>query len=246
MSYILDALKKSDAERKQGNVPNLQTIHIPVSAEPTAPLGLYGVISVLLLLLAFVAGWLLTDKEPAQIVQVAELAPKSVPTVSVPVAQIPERKAAAQVKPVVSEAATKPAPVIMPKKEPVKAVKPHVEVAAKATPKVMAAQQEAPADDNKNQPDAQANSAIPDLSDIPYLHEMPEYQQQSIPQMTFAGHVYSSNPGSRSVIINDVFMSEGDAVLPGINVIQITAGGVVFSLHDGYFRIDILQDWSFE
>jgi general secretion pathway protein B len=34
MSYILDALKKSDQERQRGTVPNLQTVQVPLPGEP--------------------------------------------------------------------------------------------------------------------------------------------------------------------------------------------------------------------
>ena len=58
MSYILDALKKSDHERKQGTVPGLQTVHIPVSIESSASRWPYFFIVFLLLSLAFVLGML--------------------------------------------------------------------------------------------------------------------------------------------------------------------------------------------
>ncbi|WP_019530138.1 general secretion pathway protein GspB [Dasania marina] len=59
MSYILDALKKSDQQRQQGAGPNLQTIHRPVLANTDSPL-LKLILTLLLLLLlalAAVAGW---------------------------------------------------------------------------------------------------------------------------------------------------------------------------------------------
>jgi len=37
MSYILDALKKSDLQRKQGEVPTLQTVHLPVRPQDKTP-----------------------------------------------------------------------------------------------------------------------------------------------------------------------------------------------------------------
>jgi len=83
------------------------------------------------------------------------------------------------------------------------------------------------------------------INEIPYLNELPDYQQSSVPEMEFAGHVYSTMPSNRSVIINNYAMSEGDTVVQGIKVIEITPSGVVFSLHDELFRMDILQDWSF-
>ena len=62
MSYILDALKKADAEREQGQVPGLHTPtgHTDLSDGPqlrTPPLWVVG-LSALLVLIALGAVWL--------------------------------------------------------------------------------------------------------------------------------------------------------------------------------------------
>ena len=236
MSYILDALKKSDSERKQGDVPNLQTVHIPINAKQQTPLALYGFISVLLLVLAFVIGLVISDKEPVTIIQVADIhkqsenitpilrqAPKDTVELNKPadthalkrLSQKMTEQAAARVKVARVEITQKP------DKEP--------RIAAQQMNRVV----------------AESGDVLPDISSIPYLHELPDYQQQSVPEMQFAGHVYSTRPQSRSIIINNSAMSEGDTVVQGINVVEITSSGVVFSLHDDYLRMDILQDWSF-
>jgi len=259
MSYILDALKKSDTERKQGDVPNLQTIHIPIAIEPQAPLALYGLISVLLLVLAFIVGWIVADKEqPTGIVQVVEPElPQVVQTQGSlnDVAQADKALSTQTSKPVIQKnkhnaaVAEGTARVVQRKKteidiEPAKIDSTKIEPARVEPARDESASAESAK--NNNSPTIQHATRRPDLSDIPYLQEMPDYQQQSVPQMTFAGHVYSSAPSNRSVIINDVFMSEGDTVLQGIDVVEITPSGVVFSLHEDFFRMDILQDWSFE
>ncbi len=238
MSYILDALKKSDQERKQGDVPNLQTIHIPIKTEPSAPLGLYGVIAFLLLVLAFVVGLVLANKEPQGIVVVPDIKQP------VEVKQAPV---------IIASSVDLETEVIKPKKLQLAAVKKTLEVVQQNTNLPVAEPEPARSGYNKaeaelhrSKPVTTSRVSVPDLSDIPYLHELADYQQQSVPQMIFAGHVYSSDPDSRSVIINDAFMSEGDSVIQGIKVIRITQSGVVFSLHDDYFRMDVLQDWSFE
>ena len=238
MSYILDALKKSDNERKQGDVPNLQTVHIPISVEPQTQWVLYGFISLLLLILAFVIGMMISDnsadssstqqEEQRQsrevgdvyVSEVKEKAPSAQKTQKV-TAQLTDESLNSGIKDNTGQQAKKiqlPTVVeVMPVTQPQKANIP-----------------------------IKSNRSIPDISKIPYLEELPEYQQQSIPQMTFAGHVYSTNPDNRSVIINDYFMSEGDTVVQGIDVVEITTSGVIFSFHDSFFRMDILLDWSFE
>ena len=70
--------------------------------------------------------------------------------------------------------------------------------------------------------------------------------QQAVPDMVFAGHVYSSQPAQRSVIINGASMNEGDRVIQALRVEQITRDGVIFNYQGQLFRVEILQDWSFD
>ena len=75
---------------------------------------------------------------------------------------------------------------------------------------------------------------------------MPALVQQAIPDMEFAGHVYSSNPEQRSVIINGRSMAEGETVVEGLRVEQITEKGVVFDYQNQLFQMPILQNWAFD
>jgi len=230
MSYILDALKKSDQERKRGDVPNLQTVHIPMSVEQHTPWMLYGFIAFLLLALSFVIGMVISDKEQPQSDQQAALSAMSgtdtltrhtdkngLQGIVEPMAQIPETA---------QKSAQIPAD------------------AAVVAPEVV--QHERKVVQLKAQTSESAAKVSRDLGEIPYLHELADYQQQSIPEMRFAGHVYSSSASNRSVIINNDAMSEGDIIVQGLSVEEITTNGVVFLYKDQLFKMDILQDWSFE
>ncbi len=216
MSYILDALKKSDQERKRGDVPGLQTVHIPLTVEQQSPRALYGFIVLLLIALAFVIGLLFREQSPRGITEqplsISEQYEESAQPWATPAA-VPAPARVEPEKTLVKAVVTEQS---LPKKQPVK----DGVVAVVADISV--------------------------LSDIPFLHELPDFKQQSVPELEFAGHVYSSSPYNRSVIINGVAMSEGDTIVEGIRLEQITSSGVVFSLHGEKFRIDILEDWSFE
>jgi len=59
MSYILDALKKSDQERKQGDVPNLQTVHVAAIPEQKKPWVMYTVNRFVLIVFVLLLGLLL-------------------------------------------------------------------------------------------------------------------------------------------------------------------------------------------
>lgn len=223
MSYILDALKKSDQERKRGDVPGLQTVHIPMTTEQATPWVLYGFVTFLLLALAFVIGMMVSEKTTqvnSALHDEAEGESRVIPSkVSEPVLNKP-------VQPVKTET----------KQDKTKAV--H-EVAQMVENRQVSPVIELPKA-------SEAPISVQQLSEVPYLYELEDYQQQSIPQMSFAGHVYSSTPASRSIIINNNALSEGDNIMPGLKVEMITSNGVVFRFQDMLFKMDILQDWSFE
>jgi len=248
MSYILDALKKSDQERKRGDIPNLQTVHIPVHAEQKTPRMLYGFIAVLLLALAFIIGLMISNNRspgPEQGIEVSGAE------------KVPDMKS--DMEPAISDT------VEAPKDQTIQYQTPQQDTAAENKPLnetehervlIDTVNRSQKTESNGGQSDNDQSAVvsdnfmpmekIADINNVPYLHELADYQQQSIPQMNFAGHVYSSTPSSRSVIINGYAMSEGDTIVQGLIVEQITSSGVVFRFHDALFRVDILQDWSFE
>ena len=215
MSYILDALKKSDQERKQGDVPNLQTVHVAVTPEQKSAWPMYALILFLLMSLAFVIGIVISEKREVGLVLDGKQARPPIEYVQ---NEANETKAVIEEK---KKASVEPEPVIV--KEKIAEIVP-VLAGVNRSPSIK-------------------DSAI---NEIAYLHELDDYQQQLIPEMSFAGHVYSSVVTSRSVIINDRSMSEGESLMEGMVVEQITSNGVVFRFNDMLFRVDVLQDWSFE
>lgn len=212
MSYILEALKKSDQERKRGDVPGLQTVHIPLAVESRSPRLLYAFIVALIFVLAFMLGLLFSREQVPPVVEAVE-PDEAIKAVS---SSPPPQPSVAAVEAEVASFITQPSvsPDVVPEPEP-------------ASAKVV-------------------HSQLHDETDIPYLNELPAHVQQSVPHMSFAGHVFSSTPSSRSVIINGASMSEGDTIIDGLVVEQITGAGVIFWRNGELFRVDILQGWSFD
>lgn len=232
MSYILDALKKSDLQRKQGDVPTLQTVHLPVQPQGNTPRVLYGVIALLLLLLMFVLGYLFSQ----QFFQSKnEVSPVALPATSdkfeEPAEQLDQQSTAGAASELSRAAAIQHQSSVS-----------EISVSDETAVQKSSAEKFSAVD----VPPSGSQLREPNLMDIPYLHELPDYQQQSIPVMEFAGHVYSSDASSRSVIINGQFMEQGDNLMPGLRIESITINGVVVAYKETLFRVDILQDWSFE
>ena len=66
--------------------------------------------------------------------------------------------------------------------------------------------------------------------------ELPAQIQREIPEITVQLHAYSSKPGERLAYINSKKLREGDSVMPGLTLEQITPDGMIFSYKGYRFR----------
>ena len=213
MSYILEALKKSDQTRKQGNIPDLQTIHVPLSVEVQQSRWPYIIIVILLMGLVFLLGWM----RPWQAASVAEPVVNNSQLLNdnIVADRVVEQQVDIKTQPDSNQKVDTQRPQLTEQIQILEAEKPVV----------------------------RADSS---MKSVPHLQELPALLQQAIPDMSFAGHVYSSNPAQRSVIINGSAMGEGDLIIGDLRIDEITSNGVVFDYQGQRFRIDILKDWSFD
>ncbi len=208
MSYILDALRRADAERERGEVPGLHTQQfgaLPDDDEaPRRPRLLIGTIVVLVLALAGVLAW--------NFLGGGEAAPKTV------VAQTPMP---VTLSPVLATAASQ-APIVAPAASPLpnSAVKETVATRAPGKPQV---RREAPAE----------SSAAPASDRIYTQAELPEAIRRSLPKIAFGGASYSGDKASRMVILNGQVFHEGDTVAPGLVLKQVKQKGAVLA-YKGY------------
>lgn len=198
MSYILDALKKAESERKLGTVPNVHAQPVPVASadgRPTLwrrPLMWIVPLALMILLAAF-----------------ASLRPWQ--TGSSPVQPLPEAAQAG------SESGTAPqtAPVVA---EPT----PKISLPADAAPshKSSPTKPAKPKSDRtlvkKPAESKPAPAAAPSENQVATLRELPENIQREIPALTVNGYIYSSIQSERSVLINKKLLHEGDEVVPGL------------------------------
>jgi len=68
------------------------------------------------------------------------------------------------------------------------------------------------------------------------LSELPASIRREIPSMSMALHGYASNPNDRLVMINDKMLRQGDSLMPGIRLEQITPDGVIISYKNYRFH----------
>ena len=87
---------------------------------------------------------------------------------------------------------------------------------------------------DKSMPDKSASIAgvAQEQKTIP-MGELPLQIMQEIPAMTVQLHAYSSVPSERLVYINSIRLREGESLMLGLRLEQITPDGMIFS-YKGY------------
>jgi len=227
MSYILDALKKSERERGRGSVPNVQTIHTAGlnyknEKKQIWPYILIGIVALNLAALLFfiISDDNKTTASVAQIENPKEQIEEQADTLAEPVnpSMLSE-----QMLPVTNEPAPKPESVKQPEvAAPSVAIASNKHASQNATPKTT----------EKN-----IDTAVD-------IHELPSNIQQLFPEITFQAHVYSSNPAQRSVVINNQFMEEGQYVIDGLLISEITPNGVIFGFMGYQISSGVVSNWD--
>ncbi|MGH8808661.1 MAG: general secretion pathway protein GspB [Noviherbaspirillum sp.] len=220
MSYILEALKKAEAERN-GSVPRTQHAPPPYSKagkrrtaarKPWLWIALAASACVLIGLLWFGA----TRTNPQR---AAPVPPPPATPLQVQAPQAAPR--AATLPPVAAAPEPKPAAPIAQQERPVP--KSKEDVVKKAPEKTHPPAVEAP----KPAPVAPAEAPIATL------RELPELIQREIPPLAIGGYIYSGNKADRSILINNRLLREGDEVVPGLLLEKMTPAGMVLN-YKGY------------
>lgn len=232
MSYILDALRKSETERRQGQVPDLgqqvQLIHRPrkrrgLSAAAWVALAL--LVNAVVIAVLF---WPEQDPTTARTgvdIETPVAAPARLDTT--PSGPDETTEALDQTSPEMPVLQTGEMEEADPQ------VVPTPEVSEKPTIIVPSA---SIGDDNPVLPEPETSGRVP------HLVELPLSFQKSIPDLTFNSHLYSSDPSSSRVMINDNYLRAGDQ-FSGLRIERITEDGVVLSKQGQSFRVGTVRDW---
>ncbi|MEO6352798.1 MAG: general secretion pathway protein GspB [Oxalobacteraceae bacterium] len=235
MSYILDALKKAEAQRTLGALPN---IHAPAVfdavASDRAPLWhrtafwiALALLVVILLALAWFRPWqsgAVLQQAPSAPATAAVVAPAQ--TITPVLSVVPPVPTVAQAVPM---RATPVAPT--PRAAPPKASKPKAAVSrAPAAPAQTRPAAVAATPAKKSAPAARVAATEPELQT---LRDLPPQIQRKIGPLVISGYIYSSNQAERSLLINNQLLREGDTVVPGLILEQMLRGSVVLN-YQGY------------
>jgi general secretion pathway protein B len=258
VSYILDALRKSEQERLRGAIPNLLTVHTAVEAYTQPRTFLYGSIAIILIGVGIAIGWLRPWQQerlsaPGQATALLpEPSPRPpypvLPEISLkPVPNKPVPNIMVATKPVHRSELAPPKPELSVRAEKSTPTPPHQTMAApvKAPTAPVRTTAPTPAQDNTvttaplKAPEPIQAEALPDRQKVLQLAELPTAIQQEIPPLSIPVHTYSADPKQRIVGINGRLMQEGDYLAPDLKLEQITPGGVIFSYKSYRFRYDL-------
>lgn len=226
MSYILDALRKSDQQRRLGLVPGLPPLPPTMLARPGPALLPYALLGLAALLVVGMAlAWLRPWLQPAAQLPALAQAASELPLPPAPAARSPAIPVA-RVSAIPSRDASTPIPSAMPPLSRQPAAR--TETRARASAPLVAA------DDPAGKQAAEA--AAPDKSVA--LVDLPLSIRQQLPPLAVAVHAYSGTARERLVSINGRMLREGDLLAPDLRLEQITPEGMVFAFRGYRFRRD--------
>jgi len=239
MSYILEALKKSEQQREIGRVPGITSVH-ENTAKPVSAKWLWLIAAILLLnagLLVLLL-WPETEPEPEAVAMTTPLREAVPPQPDRPVAPAPSQPTAVD-KPVprVSQTASIEPPPAPPAAETLKnqsAAKPlpeeTVTVAAVSppTPQIEQAKVE-------QQPTPVIKADVPDLPVWPQIPS--QLFQQLGSNLRLDVHVFSDQPEKSFVLINMRKYRAGEKLQEGPQLDEVTAEGVILSFRGQRFRL---------
>jgi general secretion pathway protein B len=237
MSYILDALKRADADRERGHVPGLhsQTAGLATAGPSGRPLDTgfaiwqrparLAALALAALAAAGAASWWWSRQIPEPVPAADPLvlnAPTATPTSAAPAPPAPVATAtplAAPVLPILAPPAAPPATAATAPnaRPPIRAgAGTGTPTAASATPLV----------DPASPLPATAGTSVRRFADLP-----PETRAQ-MPTVSVSGSTYSQNPAHRMLIANGKVVHEGGEVAPGLTLETIGPRSAVLN-HQG-------------
>lgn len=237
MSYILDALRKSQQARQPDSAPRTGAVHNVSLALPVSDwwlaigMGLlFGLLAGAFLFWRGTVGNLPEPApEPASEKVAAALAPVSAPVIE-PASPVSVEKPAPAPEPAVkkttlvadlAEQAKIPAPVVPPRK-----------IAATRTEKRSAMSRRF---ETVKTATAPAEPLVTD--DTPLLQQMPQDFQRALPSLAVTIHVYSQEESQRILFINNREYRKGSQIEGGIRVEDIVPDGAVLSYQGERFKL---------
>jgi general secretion pathway protein B len=259
MSYILDALRKSEKERQQGTVPDFMTVQDAMVQEPKKRLLLpYLLIVSLLINSALFVWWLVPwqSKKSGQMTSYstarqrpeskeAALPSKDSTKTSGPEAKINSDTPVAESEIIALKKESKPKPPSINNSRQgatdlqekisnsVSAI--NKESLREITPVV--SQQTRTIHQFSSEPKSTQKSVAYRENNVYNIEDLPLSIQQNLPPITISVSLYSNEPASRMARINGSMIREGEYLTAGLKLEEITLDGAIFSYQNYRFHV---------
>jgi len=215
MSYILDALNKSETNRSATLATDTAQPDKP--GTPVSPgRSRWPIILFIVAIVSATGLWLMSANKHALLTPIRTVSP-SITTTEAPYPAAKQwthqQLPSADIKPVVAEAPT---------------------LAVLATDEELT--QLRAADITDSEP-ADASSESESYVNIPDRSQLPSAQQAELPDLRIEGHIYDETPARRMVIINGQIGHEKQRLGNGLTIEEITTDGAILSHHGTAFHI---------
>ena len=251
MSYILDALRRADAERQRGAVPGLHAQPLSAALAHGGPdraavqrrrwrVGGWAAAAVLVLgaaLLWMGAG----PPRPPPALPLAGGPVSNGSVISGPVTSVPMPPSLPPVAAVAPrQTAPQPTPLSLPPPPPLPAPQAAPQPAVQPAGPAPTARLATPALPLAAAPPAAARtaaSAAAAAQPLPTLAELPEATRRGLPALVVGGSMYAEQAPLRIVILNGQVVHEGDRLAPDLLVQQIRLKSVVLNFRGQLFEI---------
>jgi general secretion pathway protein B len=263
MSFILDAIAKSEQERQQLEVPGIGVLALPAAgAQQPRRVLTYFIVGALLLNAALFVIWMQSgrpllgssaptqteekDRGNIQLIVPSNITPSdSAISPEIPVqATIPEVVAkieaiASMNEPLAEQQSAIPtetgeATTDLVRKPEMASPKP---VGATTGEEIIAAQRIEPVQDLQDTVVIQRK--------VSSLSELPSAVRKDLPTMVFSGHLYSTNPASSFVFVDEGrTVTKGQEIVNELFLYEITPTGVIVEFRGYLVEVGVLQGWT--
>ena len=243
MSFILDALKKLEQKRQQGNVPDLMTVHPKlIREEEKRPVRTYVIIAALVVNAAVLLLWARPWEQREPDIQTSNI--QTTKNITAP----PVKAEPEQSPPAITEQLPSPKKesnnnknTIVPEKKPVVQEQEISETNETELRLDISGQELKELKDQIKEEKAQiyerpVPAVIPaekvkDPAESIVLEfgQLPVSVRDELPKITINTHIYSNDPATRIASINGSINHEGDMVTKSLTLEEITENGVVLN-----------------
>ena len=243
MSYILDALKKSEQERGHGGIPGVQTVHSSsLNYNNKKTYWPYILITAVLLNLVAIV-YFVVDKDRLSENDIAITKTRSIENkneISNTTDEIKNTIPAEKDKQIIDTTLVtnnKPA------EEKINSTSTTAATpTGKQAPVLPVTTNHTKNNDTQTTTTADRNTAENNVNIVEF-YDLPDSVKQQLPAIIITSHVYSTNPLQRSIVLNNNFMEEGEYFLDDMILHEITADGAIFNYRDIKFHFSVVSGW---